>query len=82
MTQIDGPRLLTRLEELSTHGRQPSGGVTRLAFSDDDVEARQLVAGWMRRAGMTVELDAATNLIGRRPGARSDAPAIAIGHPA
>lgn len=79
MSEVDGPRLLTRLEELSAHGRQPSGGVTRLAFSPDDVKARDLVARWMHDAGMTVELDAATNLIGRRPGAHPGAPAIAIG---
>jgi allantoate deiminase len=48
VSQINGPRLLTRLEELSTHGRQPSGGVTRLAFSADDVKVRELVARWMR----------------------------------
>jgi len=79
VSQIDGPRVLTRLEELSTLARRPSGGVTRLAFSEDDVKARQLVAPWMRVAGLTVELDPATNLIGRRRGAHAGAPAIAIG---
>ena len=79
MTEIDGERLVARLTELSAIGRDPAGGVSRLAFSADDVAARDLVASWMEQAGLAVELDAATNLIGRRPGRRCDLPAIATG---
>jgi allantoate deiminase len=41
--------------------------------------AQQAVAGWMREAGMTVRIDAASNLIGRYEGATPDAPALLIG---
>ena len=42
-----------------------TGGVTRLAFSREDAEARALVARWMADAGLAVHTDAATNTIGR-----------------
>jgi len=43
--------------------------VTRLAYSPDDVRARDLVAGWLRGAGHDVTVDAAGNLLGLRAGA-------------
>ncbi len=64
---LDGSRLLARLDELAAVGGQPSGGVTRLAYSAADVAGRDLVAAWMAEAGLTVEVDAACNLIGRLP---------------
>jgi hydantoinase/carbamoylase family amidase len=73
------PRLLERLDQLALIGADPAGGMSRLAFSADDIAARTLVAGWMESAGLTVEIDAAANLIGRRAGRRPDEPAIAIG---
>jgi N-carbamoyl-L-amino-acid hydrolase len=67
MPRVDGVRLLDRLDELA---RVSAGGpgVTRLAYSAQDVAARRLVAGWMAGAGLRTEVDAAGNLIGRRPG--------------
>jgi N-carbamoyl-L-amino-acid hydrolase len=78
-SRVDGSRLLKRLGVLRTIGGLSSGGVTRLAFSAEDVRARQLVAGWMREAGLVVEVDAATNLTGRRAGRRGALPTIATG---
>jgi len=67
MTAIDGDRLLARLDALA---QISSGGpgVNRLAYGQQDVVARDLVAVWMTAAGLTVTLDEATNLIGRLPG--------------
>ncbi|MEZ5407296.1 MAG: M20 family metallo-hydrolase [Acidimicrobiales bacterium] len=62
---LDGPRLLARLAELAAVGAEPSGGVSRLAYSAADVAGRDLVASWMAAAGLVVEVDAACNLIGR-----------------
>lgn len=73
---LDGARLLARLDELAAVGGQPSGGVTRLAYSAADVAGRDLVASWMAEAGLSVAVDAACNLIGRlapSPLAGSDA---------
>lgn len=41
--------------------------------------AQQAVAGWMREAGMSVRMDAASNLVGRYEGAVSGAPALLVG---
>jgi hydantoinase/carbamoylase family amidase len=68
---IDGERLVARLERLARIGRSPEGGTTREAYGPLDVEARDLVAGWMDDAGLRVEVDAAGNLVGRRTGTGS-----------
>ncbi|GAA1835998.1 Zn-dependent hydrolase [Luedemannella flava] len=75
---VDGARLLARLDELATISARPAPGVTRLAYSPEDVAARGLVAAWMREAGLTTEIDPAGNLIGRRPGTGA-AGVLAIG---
>lgn len=66
--RIDGDRLLARLGELARIGVDPAGGVTRLAYSPEDVCARDLVAGWMADAGLAVSVDQAGNLLGRTAG--------------
>ena len=68
---VDSDRLLTRLRALRAIGGTPSGGVTREAFGPLDVEARTMVQDWLRAAGADTTVDAAANLVARRPG-RSD----------
>lgn len=77
---VDGERLFSRLEALGRIGRNPqTGGITRLAFSENEREAKQLVAGWLEEIGVDVREDAVGNLIGRLEGEETDAPAILIG---
>jgi beta-ureidopropionase / N-carbamoyl-L-amino-acid hydrolase len=66
--RVNGARLNERLAKLSEFGRNPQGGVTRLAYSDADVQARAWALSLMRDAGLATEIDAAGNLIGRRAG--------------
>ncbi len=77
--RINGERLNRSLFQLAEIGKLPNGGVSRVAFTPEDVLARQLVQSWMIDAGMTVRIDAAGNLIGRYPGLQPDAPALATG---
>jgi N-carbamoyl-L-amino-acid hydrolase len=56
------------LEKLSEFGRNPEGGVTRLAFSTTDMAAREYVIGLMKQAGLSVRVDPAGNIFGRREG--------------
>ena len=65
---LDGARLLDRIDQLSRIGTDPRGGVTREAWGEADVEARDLVARWMAAADLHPTVDAAANLIGRSPG--------------
>ena len=62
---IQRDRLRATLEELSKFGRNPEGGVSRIAFSGADRAGRQYVIGLMRDAGLTVRVDNAANIIGR-----------------
>jgi N-carbamoyl-L-amino-acid hydrolase len=66
--RVDGARLNARLAELASIGATAGGGVTRLAYSPEDVRGRNLVAGWMAEAGLRTHTDAAGNLIGVLPG--------------
>ena len=59
-----GPvRVLERLDELYAIGG--GAGANRVGGSDGEQEAHDLAAGWMREAGLDVEVDPAGNLIGR-----------------
>jgi N-carbamoyl-L-amino-acid hydrolase len=60
--------MMERLRELSQITSTPGRGVTRLAYSPEDILGRRLVAQWMDEAGLAVREDAATNVIGVRPG--------------
>jgi N-carbamoyl-L-amino-acid hydrolase len=75
---INGRRLNQSLEDLAQIGQLENGGIRRLAFSSEDVQGRELVRRWMVEAGLSVCIDTAGNLIGRRPG-RMNVAAIATG---
>ncbi|WP_163576298.1 allantoate amidohydrolase [Halomonas faecis] len=59
-----GRRLMARLDEAARHS-QPGPGVTRLFCSDEHRAVLELIADWMRQAGLSPELDASGNLVGR-----------------
>src|SRR5581483_7588634 len=72
---VDGPRLWRTLERLSEFGR-PSGsgfegGVSRIAFSTEDLAAREYVMQLMREAGLSVRVDPAGNIFGHRDGSET-----------
>ncbi len=54
---INSQRLQSTLEKLSEFGCNPEGGVTRLAYSDTELPAREYVIGLMKRAGLEVRAD-------------------------
>ncbi len=76
---INGDRLQDTILKLASIGALPNSGISRLAFSDEDLQARKLVEFWMLEAGMTVRIDAAGNIIGRHSGKNSSIGAIATG---
>jgi allantoate deiminase len=77
--EIDADRLWSRLSELAEIGKSEGGGVTRLSFTEEERAAKDLVASYMRQAGLAVREDAAGNLIGRREGRVGDAPVVLTG---
>lgn len=69
MTRINATRLLNDLRELSTFGKVGSG-VNRLAYSAEDVAARQWLAQRMRDSGLDARIDTVGNVYGRDAGAK------------
>ena len=65
---INSQRLQVTLERLSEFGRNPEGGVTRLRFSQTEMDARTYVMSLMKEAGLEIRVDPAGNIFGRRPG--------------
>lgn len=61
---IDGARLIARLKELGATGRDEAGRLCRLAATDADKAGRDLFCGWLRQAGLRVEVDRIGNIRG------------------
>ena len=76
---IDAGRLQQLLTELSEFGKNPEGGVSRLAFSRADRDARAWLVDLMKSAGLEVWVDAAGNIHGRRRGTDPSLPIILFG---
>ena len=66
--RVNGDRINAHLVELSQFGKNPQGGVSRVAYSDADRAARAKVMEWMRAAKLEPAIDLAGNIIGRRAG--------------
>lgn len=76
---VNSSRLDRSIYQLAEIGKLPGGGVSRVAFTKEDLLARQLVKSWMIDAGMTVRIDTAGNIIGRYAGRQEGTPALATG---
>ena len=72
-------RMQDRIDALALFGTNPQGGVSRVAFSVFDLEARNWLQAEMNRLGLEVRVDAAGNIIGRRTGADDTLPPIVFG---
>lgn len=70
--RVNGARLNEHLKGLSEFGKNPQGGVSRVAYSEADRQGREYVLGLMRAAKLDVSVDAAGNIIGSRPAAHND----------
>jgi beta-ureidopropionase / N-carbamoyl-L-amino-acid hydrolase len=70
---INAERLLTRIRTLGQVGRDADGALTRLAGSDADKAARDVLVSWMTSAGLDVHVDGIGNVFGCW-GWRPDAP--------
>ena len=66
---------LDRLAEISESAHH----LTRRCYTPEHRRASNLIASWMREAGMEVREDTVGNVIGRYEGTSPDAPVILIG---
>jgi N-carbamoyl-L-amino-acid hydrolase len=80
---IDAAALRQRLEALSVFGRPAGGtfadGVSRVAYSDADVEGRRYFMNLMKAAGLTPRIDPAGNIFASYPGSDPSLPPILFG---
>src|SRR2546421_2342485 len=70
-------RILERIEEIYAIGGGP--GANRIGGSEGEDRAHELVAAWLRDAGLSVEIDEDGNLLGRLPGDDPDAGELWVG---
>lgn len=77
--RADSARMEARISALSKFGANPEGGVSRVAYSDADLEGRDYIKSLMREAGLAVRVDTAGNIIGRREGSGVDLAPIMFG---
>jgi N-carbamoyl-L-amino-acid hydrolase len=77
--RVNGVRLNRHLAELAEFGKNPQGGVSRLAYSEADRQGREYVIGLMRAAKLDVQIDAAGNIVGRRGGREAGLPPLVFG---
>ena len=70
-------RIIERLDTLFEIGRD--AGTNRPGLGEGEHRAHELVAGWMREAGLAVTVDGAGNLLGRAPGADPSAAEVWTG---
>ena len=66
--RVNGDRINGHLTALSEFGKNPQGGVSRVAYSDFDKSARVKVMEWMRAAKLDPKIDFAGNIMALRPG--------------
>jgi beta-ureidopropionase / N-carbamoyl-L-amino-acid hydrolase len=77
--QVNAQRLIQHLKSLSEYGKNPEGGVSRVAYTAADQAGREYVMGLMRDAGLAVSIDVAGNLVGTRAGTDAKLKPIIIG---
>lgn len=77
--RVNGKRIMDHIFALAEFGKNPQGGVSRIAYSDADKQGREYVLGLMRAARLDVTIDAAGNIIGRRAGTAGGFKPLLIG---
>src|SRR2546427_1176070 len=70
LVAIDERRLLRRLDDLAQRGALAQGGIYRALYTPAWSSAMELVAGWLKEAGLFVRRDAGGEGWGRIEGSR------------
>lgn len=77
--KINEQRLRSRMNAINNVAVTEEGGMMRLALSDSDKKARDLLISWIKEAGMEVRIDDLGTIQGYLPGKDPDALPIGIG---
>lgn len=77
--KADQQRIENRIFELAKFGKDTTGKGYRVAYSKGYIEARNWMMDLMKNAGLTVSIDYAGNIIGKRKGKNPSLKPIAFG---
>ncbi len=78
---INPARLIARIQELGTIGRDSAGRMARLTGTDADKAGRDRLAGWIGDAGLALQVDAFGNMFGLlNPSQSGEQPVMAGSH--
>ncbi len=72
-------RIKKHIENLSQFTKTPGAGVTRLTYSEEDLQARNYIKDKMIAYGLTVTEDGFGNIFGKLDGVYSGAPSVLVG---
>lgn len=78
--QVNIDRILSKIRQLGQIGALSGGGVSRLALTNEDQAARDLLLSWMEKLGLEVRVDQLGNMFGIRPGKTSGPPVMTGSH--
>lgn len=76
--KINIARLKNKFIEIGSIGKIENKGITRLAFSKEYDEARNILKNYMENIGLNTEIDGVGNLIGTYKGKNSNLPSIVM----
>lgn len=77
--QVNKKRIMDMIDTIKTYGGSVDKGVTRLAYSDEDMAAQAYVIGILEELGCSVRRDVVGNIFARLEGTDATLPAIATG---
>jgi beta-ureidopropionase / N-carbamoyl-L-amino-acid hydrolase len=77
--RVNGQRLMEHLQGLAQFGKNPQGGVSRVAYTQADLDGRDYAMRLMREAKLDVSIDPAGNIVGSRAGSDPSLAPILIG---
>ncbi len=77
--RVNGQRINDHLKDLSKFGANPQGGVSRVAYSEADLQGRSYAITLLKEAGLDVHIDAAGNIVGTRTGSDPQLKPLLIG---
>lgn len=77
--RVNGARIMQHLQALSEFGKNRQGGVSRVAYTEADLQGRDYAMRLMREAGLEVAIDPAGNIVGSRAGSDPSLKPLLIG---
>ncbi|CAD6343221.1 unnamed protein product [Miscanthus lutarioriparius] len=77
--RVDSEGLQRQIAELASFSDSPAPSVTRVLYTDNDVQARRYIKGIMNQLGLAVREDAVGNIFGRWEGSEPGLGAVATG---